>query len=79
LAALGKPESVRPLAIRLHLSGWYVGGSESKASAEHLRQSLVKALASCTGLDFPNYDPAGDADTPSVVKRCQDWLEGQSR
>jgi len=76
LASLGKPESVRLLTMRLLQSASaYTGGSESRFYREQLRRSLVKALGSCTGLDFSGYEPASDTETLAIVKRCQDWLE----
>ena len=76
LASFGKPESVRLLTMRLfHAAGLHSGGLEAKFFREQLRQSLVKALASCTGLDFSDYDPTSNTATLAIVKRCQDWLE----
>ncbi len=76
LASIGKPESVRVLTIRLfRASAGYKGGTEDRISREQLRQSLVKALGSSTGLDFSGYDPSSIPETLGVVKRSQDWLD----
>lgn len=76
LSSLGKPESVRILIKRLfNAASMYSGGSESKYYREGLRRSLVKALGSCTGLDFSNYEPSSEEATYTVIKKCKDWLE----
>ena len=74
LASIKKPEAVRLLTMRLfNAAGFYKGGLEAKLIQEQLRQSLVKALGSCTGLDFSDYD-ASETATLEIIKRCEEWL-----
>jgi len=74
LMSLKKPESVRLLTMRLfNAAGYPKGGSEDLIYRKELRRSLVRALGSCTSLDFSNYD-ASEAATLEVVKHCEDWL-----
>jgi len=79
LGYLGDPKAVRILAIQtLGAAAMPLGGTEGRLSREELRGSLVEALASCTGLDFSEYD-VSEAATLKVVKRCQDRLEETGR
>lgn len=76
LALIRDPKSVRLLTMRLSWAADLCpGGAEVKLIREQLRQSLVNAIGTCTGMDFSDYDPTSDAKTFAVVKRWQDWLE----
>ena len=78
LASLKNPESVTLLAMRLLLAAVMygrVGGSQEEFITGELCKSLVKALESCTGLSFPNYNPENEQETLRIVKHCRDWLE----
>ena len=79
LASLGDSNAVPILNFSLYYAaGLHSGGTESQLSRQQYRRSLTGALASCTGLDFSDYD-ASEAATLKVLKRCQDWLEETGR
>jgi hypothetical protein len=78
LATLKKAESVKVLTMRLLLAGGMLGrmgGVEGQYITGNLCKSLVKAIESCTGLSFPNYNPENETETLAIAKRCQEWLE----
>lgn len=78
LAIIKKPESVSLLTKRLLMAGVMLGsmgGTESQYITSNLCRSLVKALESCTGLSFPDYNPENKQETLVIAKRCQEWLE----
>ncbi len=78
LASLKNPESVTLLAMRLLFAAvMYLNamGSQGEAITGNLCKSLVKALESCTGFSFPDYNPANEQETLRIVKSCRDWLE----
>lgn len=80
LAGLKDPNAVRLLTIGLYqAAGLHSGGSEGQVMREQFRRSLARALVSCTGLDFSEYDASSEMATLKVVKECQDWLEKTGR
>jgi hypothetical protein len=80
LAELKDPNAARLLTISLYqAAGLHSGGSEGQVMREQFRSSLATALASCTGLDFSDYDPSSETATLEMVKECEDWLEKTGR